>query len=193
MTLSSSSPTPLETGSPGRSPEPGRSPALSPRRRACLRGATGRKPSGAASDPSGSRSPRAARAPGRRRASGPGLPLPALPPPALPSWMSVRMTLAVPGGRGGGVSVGILRIMRRGAASSASNVILTDTSGSTCPAEVAGIRPYGSAKGCGELSTGAPLPGAASRTRPTIAPWTTTSCSPVSARPGAPCAGLICT
>ena len=75
MTLSSSSPTPLETGSPGSFPEPGRSPALSPQRRACLRGATGRKPSGAASDPSGSRSPRAARAPRRRRASGPGLPL----------------------------------------------------------------------------------------------------------------------
>ena len=49
--------------------------------------------------------------------------------------MSVRMTLAVPGGRGGGVSVGILRIMRRGAASSASNVILTDTGGDGPPAD----------------------------------------------------------
>ena len=74
MGPSSSSPTPLETGSPGRFPEPSRFPTISPQRRACLRGATGRKPSGAASDPSGSRSPRAARAPRRRRASGPGLP-----------------------------------------------------------------------------------------------------------------------
>ena len=54
---------------------------------------------------------------------------------ALPSWMSVRMTLAAPGGRGGGVSVGILRIMRRGAASSDSNVILTDTGGDGPPAD----------------------------------------------------------
>ena len=45
------------------------------------------------------------------------------------------MTLAAPGGRGGGASVGILRIMRRGAASSDSNVILTDTGGDGPPAD----------------------------------------------------------
>lgn len=45
--------------------------------------------------------------------------------------MSVTMTLAAPGGRGGEVSVGILRIVWRGAAPSGSNVILTDTDGST--------------------------------------------------------------
>ena len=56
---------------------------------------------------------------------------PGLPLPAAPSWMSVTMTLAAPGGRGGGASVGILRIVWRGAAPSGSNVILTDTDGST--------------------------------------------------------------
>lgn len=61
---------------------------------------------------------------------------------ALPSWMSVRMTLAAPGGRGGGASVGILRIVQRGTTSSDSNVILTDKDGSELPAD-AGVRACG--------------------------------------------------
>ena len=61
----------------------------------------------------------------------PALQTPGLPLPVPPSWMSVTMTLTAPSGRGGEVSVGILRIVWRGAAPSGSNVILTDTDGST--------------------------------------------------------------
>ena len=74
MSLFSCSPILLETGSPGRFPEPSRFPTVSPQRRACLRGATGRKPSGRRRTHRTRGAPGQLGHPGGRRASDPGLP-----------------------------------------------------------------------------------------------------------------------